>query len=325
MEPSMACPDLVAQDRSRRRNSTVRDWNSSVAEVLSLLGADPAAEPQAARVPLALRRLRAGETLFYEGSPATALYIVRAGLFKTLRTAQDGYEQIVDFAGRAELLGFDAICSGVYPSAALALEESSVHALPLTELDALALQIPTLGRAMYRALSCALARRGDLAEMMAAVAAEVRLARFLMLWSQRMAAQGQSARRLYLRMSRREIASNLGVAHETVSRSFSALVHAGLVRVDNREVEILDAEALAAFARSTRRPPDEAEDRVAPQQDRGRQAGVGVDVRSRPGQARSPGLLPGHAMSCGPGFPRSGVSQARMVSSPEPRVQLARA
>ncbi len=305
MEPSMACPDLVAQDRSRCRTSTAHDWNSSVAEVLSLLGADPDAEPQAARVPLALRRLRAGETLFHEGSPATALYIVRAGLFKTLRTAQDGYEQIVDFAGRAELLGFDAICSGVYPSSALALEESSVHALPLTELDGLALQIPALGRAMYRALSCALARRGDLAEMMAAVAAEVRLARFLMLWSQRMAAQGQSARRLYLRMSRREIASNLGVAHETVSRSFSALVHAGLVRVDNRDVEILDADALAAFARSTRRPSDEAEDRAAAPKDQSLQASVDADMRTRPSRVRSPVLLPGYAMQRNSGSRRS--------------------
>jgi len=305
MELSMVCPDLAAEARDRRRTPSARDWTSTVAEVLSLLGADPAAEPQAAQVPLALRRLPAGETLFHEGSPATALYVVRAGLFKTLRTAQDGYEQVVDFAGRAELLGFDAICTGVYPSAALALEESSVHALPLGELDGLAQRIPALGRAMYRALSCALARRGDLAEMMAAVAAEVRLARFLMLWSQRMAAQGQSARRLHLRMSRREIASNLGVAHETVSRSFGALVHAGLLHVDNREVEILDADALAAFARSTRRPPEEAEDRATSRKDQGRQARVDPDLRPRPGRVRGAVLLPGHAMQRNSGFARS--------------------
>ncbi|MEO8857242.1 MAG: helix-turn-helix domain-containing protein, partial [Burkholderiaceae bacterium] len=111
-------------------------------------------------------------------------------------------------------------------------------------------------RVVNCAVSRALACRGDVAEMMAPVAAEVRLARFLMLWSRRMATQGQSARRLLLRMTRREIASNLGVAHETVSRSFGALVQAGLLRVDNREVEILDAEALATFARSTRRQSD---------------------------------------------------------------------
>lgn len=304
MEQSIVCRDLAAGSRLHRRPPTPGGWSSTVAEVLSLLGADPADEPQAARFPLALRRLRAGETLFHEGSPATALYIVRAGLFKTLRTAQDGYEQIVDFAGRAELLGFDAICTSVHPCSAKALEDSSVHALPLGDLDELARRIPALGRAVNRAVSCALARCGELTEMMAAVAAEVRLARFVMLWSRRMAAQGQSSTRLHLRMSRREIASNLGVAHETVSRSFSALVQAGLVRVDNREVEILDAEALAVFARSTRRPADDAGDRVDAGQCPMRQPRVGPDLRSIPGPVPSPVLPPGHAMQRSLGFRR---------------------
>jgi CRP/FNR family transcriptional regulator len=58
-------------------------------------------------------------------------------------------------------------------------------------------------------------------------------------------------------MSRRDIASYLGVAHETVSRSFSALVRWGLVRVDNREVEVMDMPGLRAFALNTRRQVDE--------------------------------------------------------------------
>ena len=58
-------------------------------------------------------------------------------------------------------------------------------------------------------------------------------------------------------MGRREIASLLGVAHETVSRSFSALAALGMVDVSDREVEILDMEGLKRFARSTRRHLDE--------------------------------------------------------------------
>ena len=100
-------------------------------------------------------------------------------------------------------------------------------------------------------------RRGELAEMMAAVAAEVRLARFLLQLSRRMAECGQSPRRFHLRMSRRDIASYLGVAHETVSRSFGALARWGWLRVDNREVEILDLPGLKQFALNTRRAVDD--------------------------------------------------------------------
>ena len=67
-----------------------------------------------------------------------------------------------------------------------------------------------------------------------------------------MAERGQSSRRLYLRMSRRDIASHLGVSHETVSRSFGALANWGCITVNNREVEILDRERLMACASNTR-------------------------------------------------------------------------
>jgi CRP/FNR family transcriptional regulator, anaerobic regulatory protein len=93
--------------------------------------------------------------------------------------------------------------------------------------------------------------------MMAAVAAEVRLARFLLQLSRRMAECGQSSRRFHLRMSRRDIASYLGVAHETVSRSFGSLSRWGWLRVDNREVEILDLPGLKQFALNTRRALDD--------------------------------------------------------------------
>ena len=52
-----------------------------------------------------------------------------------------------------------------------------------------------------------------------AVAADARLARFLVQLSARMAECGQSPRRLLLRMNRRDIANHLGLAHETISRS----------------------------------------------------------------------------------------------------------
>lgn len=230
---------------------------SSVLDVLALIDApvdDPAA---AATYPAPLRRLHTGETLFHEGSPATSIYFVRAGTFKTFATAEDGYEQVLGFALRTELLGFDAICMGNHPTAAIALEESSVYSLPVRDLYGLGRRIPALEQQLHRAASIALARSLELADVMAAVSAEVRLARFLVQWSRRMAGCGQSPRRFHLRMSRRDIASYLGVAHETVSRSFSALQSWGLLRVTNRDVEIADLPALTTFARSTRKTFEE--------------------------------------------------------------------
>ena len=228
-------------------------------DLLRLLGTDSDVPGAAADLPLVLRQLHAGDALFHEGAHADAVYFVRAGTFKTFCTAEDGYEQVLGFCGRTEVLGFDAICMGSHPTAAVALEDSSVYVLPVRDVFELGRRVPGLDRAIATAVSRALTYRAELAEVMAAVAAEVRLARFLVRLSQRMQACGQSPRRLRLRMSRRDIASHLGVAHETVSRAFHALSDAALVQVSNREVEIVDMHELKVFARATRRPTDDAE------------------------------------------------------------------
>jgi len=233
------------------------DGQGGMPELLLLLGAQETEIGLGMDIPAPVRRLHEGDTLFHEGAQAEGLYFVRAGTFKTFCTGEDGYEQVLGFSGRGELLGFDAIGMGHYANQVVALEESSVYVVLLRDYFSVSPRNPALDRAVFRAVSDALKQRGELADMMAAVAAEVRLARFLLHLSRRLAACGLSARRFHLRMSRRDIASYLGVAHETVSRSFTSLVGWGLLCVNNREVEILDMAGLKTFSSGTRRQVDE--------------------------------------------------------------------
>ncbi|MDP1532560.1 MAG: cyclic nucleotide-binding domain-containing protein, partial [Rubrivivax sp.] len=205
---------------SGRRDAITAGARSTLTGLLRLLGSPAPALADGDAVPVPLRRLHAGATLFLEGGHADAVYFVQAGTFKLYRTAEDGYEQVLGFAGRAEVLGFDAVCSRQHPSAAQALEDAVVYALPIADILSPGPRVPALDQVLHLAVSHQLTRRDELAEVMAAVAAEVKLARFLLHLSARMAACGQSPRRLLLRMSRRDIASLLGVAHETVSRAF---------------------------------------------------------------------------------------------------------
>jgi CRP/FNR family transcriptional regulator len=245
----------------------VHDPRATVVDLLGLMGAPTDALAGVTPLSVAWQRLHAGAALYHEGAVAEAIYFVRAGAFKLFRTAEDGYEQVLGFASRAEVLGFEAVAHGTHPSAAVALEESSVYGLPLGEFFALGQRLPALDLLVHRAVSSALTRRGELADVMAAVSAEVRLVRFLLQLSRRMAECGQSPWRFHLRMSRRDIASYLGVAHETVSRSFGALARWGWLRVDNREVEILDLPGLEQFALNTRRTVDEGPPMQAAQPD----------------------------------------------------------
>ena len=250
-------PGRIDPQRTPRGPVHARQGTTTIADLLQMTGVPVATSDNAARMPVTLRKVHAGESLVHEGAPAEALFFVCAGTFKVFRTDEDGYEQVLAFAGRREVLAFDALCVDVHPTAATALEDSTVFVIHKTELPAFSQAVPAFGRALQRAGSLALTRTNELVDVMAAVASEVRLARFLLQHSRQMAANGQSPRRFLLRMGRRDIASMLGVAHETVSRSFTALAMSCLIHVSDRDVEILDMDGLKAYSRSTRRSMDD--------------------------------------------------------------------
>ena len=80
--------------------------------------------------------------------------------------------------------------------------------------------------------------------MLGAMRAEERLAAFLLNLSQRMSTRGYSATEFLLRMSREEIGSYLGLKLETVSRLFSRFAESGFIQVKQRQVKLVDMDAL---------------------------------------------------------------------------------
>lgn len=222
-----------------------------------------------------LRQVPALSTLIVEGQPAHHLYMVVAGSFKLTRTDDEGYEQVLGFALQGDLLGLDALPSQHHASSVLALEDGAVAALPLGDLMAPDARLPALEHMVWHGAGLELRRRAETQYQMSAPSTEVRVARFLLDLGQRQRALGHSGRQLNLRMSRRDIASCLGVAHESVSRALATLVQAGCIEVHMRDIEILDAAALQALQRVTRGAP---RSRVL-----------------RHAQAHLPDLAPGHA------------------------------
>ena len=153
----------------------------------------------------AVRRVARGATLVHEGAHADVIYAVQTGSFKIVKTAEDGYEHVLGQGWRGDVIGLDGLYGAHYAFAAVALEDSRAIALPLASLDGLRHSAPAFDAALQTLVSRQLRHIGEVAELMAAVAADVRLARFLVQLSARMAERGQSPHRLLLRMNRREI------------------------------------------------------------------------------------------------------------------------
>lgn len=191
------------------------------------------------------RPMRAGEHLFRAGDRFQALSAVRSGCFKTYVINEAGDEQVLDFQLPGEIVGFDAIHSGTHMSNCLALDTSAVCTLNFEPLSELARHIPTLQAELFDVMSHRIA---DLEIICGDFSADQRFALFLESLSRRYSRRGYSANEFTLAMSRRDIASYLRLATETVSRILSRYRKDGILEVRRKQIRILDPDALHAIS-----------------------------------------------------------------------------
>ncbi|MFN3630380.1 MAG: Crp/Fnr family transcriptional regulator [Casimicrobiaceae bacterium] len=195
------------------------------------------------------RRFQAGETLFKAGEPFRALYLLRAGSAKRTLLHPDGREQVLGFALSGDLLGLASLGAPCYQATATALELCLALEIPLERLDLALSEDPRIGELLLSRLGHALRERHGWMVTLGALSAEARVASFLLDLSARFRARGYSGERFVLKMTRAEIGGLLGLTLETVSRVLSRFQQRGLIRLERRELAIVDREALVRVAR----------------------------------------------------------------------------
>ena len=190
---------------------------------------------------------RAGDLVFRNGEPFAAIFAVRGGVVKTRQLDDDGREQVLGFHLPGEMIGLNAIHPAKYPCDAIALDTVFVCRFSFPALATLAVKMPGVQQQLFRLLSADIGKASLLA---GDYSADERLAAFLLGLADRFAARGFSAKAFRLEMSRGDIANYLRLASETVSRVLRRLQDQKLIRVDGREVELLDRAALHDLARN---------------------------------------------------------------------------
>lgn len=199
-------------------------------------------------VPVMRRKLAAGQYLYRAGQAFRALFLVNVGCLKTCELADDGREQVTGFRLRGDLVGVESIGLATYACDVVALESGEVWELPYPPMLAACLRVPELQTRLTAALAGEIRRDRLWMLALGTLSAEQRVAAFLLDLADRHAALGFSARHFILRMGRLDMASFLALKHETVSRALSRLGELALISIRRREVRIVDADGLHAFA-----------------------------------------------------------------------------
>jgi CRP/FNR family transcriptional regulator len=182
--------------------------------------------------------------LFRIGEPLGALYILRSGSIKTWAVSEEGDDHIIRFHLPGDVLGLGAISTGSYDCNATTLGTCNVCIITFSQFQKLAERIPKLNGQLLKMMSQEILRDRQILFLLSNRSAPVRIASFLNMLSQNYAARGYSPNDFNLTMGRREIASFLGLAMETVSRTFSQLQEEGLINVQGRHIRVTDSQAL---------------------------------------------------------------------------------
>jgi len=198
------------------------------------------------------RILQRDQHLFVAGDVVNVAYLVVAGVLKSYVLHENGDEQVLEFHLPGDVIGLDALVETTSSSSVMALDTSNVRALSIHHTrqrshqqsgqDGLA-DADVIITGMYREI-LRLTRRLH----MASSSTNARLANFLLDYSQSQACRGCDPDVLLLPMKRRDLARYLGLATETLSRSFSRLRDKGLLSVDNNDIAILDRAGLREAA-----------------------------------------------------------------------------
>jgi CRP/FNR family transcriptional regulator len=186
------------------------------------------------------KSIKKGTSVYRAGERFDALYAVRAGFFKTTVLLEDGRDQVTGFYMGGELLGMDGIGTEKHTCDAVALEDSEVCVIPFGRLEELSREMQNLQHHFHKVMSREIVRDHGVMMLLGSMRAEERLAAFLVYLSQRFLARGYSSSEFYLRMTREEIGSYLGLKLETVSRVFSRFQEERMISVQQKHVRIID-------------------------------------------------------------------------------------
>ncbi len=195
------------------------------------------------------RALNKGDFLYREGEEFKSIFAIRSGSFKTFKTTHEGAEQVTGLFLPGEIMGMDGIGSNKHSGSAVALETGSFCEIPFHLLEELSTRIPSLQGRFFRLMGQEIVKDQQMLTLVSSNAAEERVASLLLSISKRNHRRKLSATHFRLPMTRAEIGSYLGVTLETVSRIFSRLQKQNVVKVDNKEIELVDIQALKRIAK----------------------------------------------------------------------------
>lgn len=186
-----------------------------------------------------------GEGIYAMGDQVDSLYVIHSGLVKIYRLSDTGKEQVLRVLRPGNFFGELALFSkSPMTDFAESLEECTMCVIDGSALKGLMVKYPEISLKVLEELSRRLVRTEQLLEDISLHSVERRLAQALLDLS-------GEGREIELEMSKRDLASQIGMTSETLSRKLTSFQEQGLIeQVGQRKIIIKDRAGLEGVRES---------------------------------------------------------------------------
>lgn len=189
-----------------------------------------------------MKSLEKGEMLFREGDKAEGFYVLQTGAISVFKITPDGREQIICVFRPPESFAEVTLATiEAYPANAVALEASRLVVVRRAPFRELVQRKPELALKMLGSMSLHLKHLVQTVQDIKGRQIEGRLVEWLL----RNAPEGADS--FELPVTKKNLAGQLGVTSETLSRTFARFRDEGLIRVDGPRIHLLNVPGLRAY------------------------------------------------------------------------------
>ncbi len=192
------------------------------------------------------RSYDAGDFVFYEKDDCKGLYFVESGLVGVKKIDAEGEQVLLRLASEGDTLGYRPLLAGEHHRAgAEVIQAAKVCFLPKAVMRRLLISNPELGAGFLQRTAKALGEADERFFESVSLPARVRLMHLLMLLRDRCGRiVDDGSLFLELPITRRELASMLGIRAESLSRLVREIEDEGLAHFSGSQITIIDPETL---------------------------------------------------------------------------------
>jgi CRP/FNR family transcriptional regulator len=188
--------------------------------------------------------------LFWEGDPASMMYVIKSGRVKLLKTSASGKDMVMEVMVPGQICGGGSLFADHHRNGAQAVEPTVTYGLPRESYDRLLAKYPEIARGIINYLGSKLMDAHDIIISLVSSKVDSRIASVIVRLCENHGTPTKDGILINIRLTRKDIADIIGSTVETTIRTISKFQKKGLLSTVSGRLLVKNIDAFKEMMKS---------------------------------------------------------------------------